>query len=300
MFVLYRKRLNLLQDLVDSSQVLSPEDFNRMSKFIHTKDILSTLFLFIHLPNIFINSVKNYLRHLLSFYILIVSLSMDMFYVNCVCILKACFRKINENLQKLTTSITKDDSQMEILETEKEQFQQKLFLLMQLKHLEKKHLQISDSVRLLNKTFFIRIIVVTMSTFAVVTFNIYFYILWIVAGINDENEGNFWFKPYLPSAIYHLCKFAMMTWACESATNQSHKISTTIHDVLSTVSDVSIKRELRLFSMQLMHQDNKFTAKAITMNGSLFTQVVGGIVMYILILFQFLLNSVACLLKSRS
>ncbi|XP_043597206.1 uncharacterized protein LOC122574108 isoform X2 [Bombus pyrosoma] len=100
----------------------------------------------------------------------------------------------------------------------------------------------------------------------------------------------------MPAAFYFI-KFWMMIWACETATNRARKMRTTLWDVFSTTNDPFVKREVELFSLQIMHTTNIFTAKTFDMNSSFLAKIVGGIVMYILILFQFLLNYVVCTLQ---
>ncbi|XP_076679193.1 uncharacterized protein LOC143374713 [Andrena cerasifolii] len=292
-----RSRLRVLQDLYETSQILSPEDYNYFAKILHTKDIFGFLILVFHTPRFFQQNVHSAILHITVLYITMVTFSLDMFYVNCVCILKACFKKINENLLELKQLFANDKLDLETPLAEKFLYrgERNPLLLMKLKHFEERHLHISDVVQSLNKTFLVRIILLSVSTFTSVTFNLYFYILWVNRGDRNSTEGQFGYRAYLSPAFYYMIKFSLMIWTCETATNQALEIGTTLHDVHSCATDKVVKRELKLFSLQVLHRDNTFSAKAVTMNASLLAQMIGGVVMYLLILFQFLLNSINCI-----
>ena len=241
-----RSRLGVLQDLYETSQILSPEDFNYFAKILHAKDIIGYLFLVAHTPLFFQQDIHITIRHITVFYIIMVAFSLDMFYVNCVCILKACFKKINENLLELKQPFINDKLDLETPRTENILYrgERNPLLLMKLKHFEERHLHISDVVLSLNKTFLVRNILLSVTTFIVVTFNLYFYILWANGGKPNSLEDQFWYRPYLSPVIYFMIKFSLMIWACETATNQALEIGTTLHDVLSCTTDKLVKREV--------------------------------------------------------
>ncbi|XP_076631382.1 uncharacterized protein LOC143346792 [Colletes latitarsis] len=198
-----------------------------------------------------------------------------MLYMNCVCVLKACFRKVNENLEQIDKSLTKDIDYTETQRVEKSprDVQKNTMLLMKVKMLEEKHLRLSDVVQLLNKTFLIHIIVLTIATFVTVTFNLYFYILWINNGLTLDLARQIWYLPFLTSVFYFMVKFMMLIWACETAKNQALTIGATVHDALSNANDTLVQHELTLFSLQILQRDNTFSARVVTMNAALLTQV---------------------------
>lgn len=241
-----RSRLGVLQDLYETSQILSPEDFNYFAKILHTKDILGFLFLVAHTPRFFKQDIHSTIRHITVFCIIMIAFSLDMFYVNCACILKACFKKINENLLELKQPFVNDklDPETPLTEMFLHRGERNPLLLMKLKHFEERHLHISDVVQSLNETFLVRILFLSVSTFIVVTFNLYFYILWVHGDRSHALEIQFWYRPYLSPAIYFMTKFSLMIWACETATNQALEIGTTLHDVLSLATDKLVKREV--------------------------------------------------------
>ncbi|XP_046144641.1 uncharacterized protein LOC123988466 [Osmia bicornis bicornis] len=170
---------------------------------------------------------------------------------------------------------------------------------MKLKNLEGKLLQVTDILQLLNKIFTPQLVATTVTTFTIVTFNLYFCLVWVSGTEIGWKNLHFWHWPNIPAIVYYFLKFATMIWVCETATNKAKEIRTTLHDALSGATDLSVKRELELFSLQLLHCDTTFSAKIFDMNASLLAKVVGGIIVYLLILLQFLLNSMVCEAKQE-
>ncbi|XP_053979055.1 uncharacterized protein LOC128876597 [Hylaeus volcanicus] len=293
-YILTKRRLRVLRNLVRTSQILTPKEFNDLAKLFHTKDILGFLFLVVHFPNCFKETTYDTARQFSVLYIVLTTLSLDMFYMNCVCILRACFGKINEGLRQLNAPTTNNEFNAETRKKALRNEQKSTLLLTRLKNLEETHLRTSDAVRLINQTFFIHTAILTTITFSVVTFNLYFFYLWVNGVSTVEVATNFWYLKFLSSVFFYTIKFTMLVWACETTKNQAVEIGATIHDALSSTTDALVKHELQLFSFQVLHQDNTFSARIVTLNAALLTQMAGGVVMYILILFQFLMNSIHC------
>ncbi|XP_043259892.1 uncharacterized protein LOC122401677 [Colletes gigas] len=272
-------RLHVIKNLLEASQILSPKDFNDLAKLFHTKDILGFLFLAIHLPNCFKGNAYVTARHLTFLYLMIVNFLLDMSYMNCVCVLKACFKKVNECLEQLNKSSTNDVSVSEIPWVEKApgNKHRNTLLLTKLKSLLEKHLQISDVVQLLNNTFLVKIVTLVITTFIIVTFNSYFVILRMYRSFGQHLQPQFWYIQFLSSILYEMSKFMMLIWACETAKNEALKIGTTVHDARSNTTDTLMKHELELFPLQVLQRDNTFSARAVTMNAALLTQIAGDI-----------------------
>ncbi|XP_078053288.1 uncharacterized protein LOC144478845 [Augochlora pura] len=288
MYSLAYQRIQLLGRLCRLTRILTEQDFQSMSKFVHTKDIFGIVLLFIHLPNCIVGRNQTTLTCLTILYVTMVYLSLDMTYVNCVYVLRACFNKINDNLKEL------NKHEKPLLAGVTSQKGRSFLLLVKLKHYEELHQETSDVVQSLNKAFLFRIITATIITFTVVTFNLYFAILYNITGEMQYKNRRIWYLPHIGAVFYYFCKFAMMVTMCQSTKIKADEIGTTIHEILNKCTDETVKHELRTFALQVLHRDNRFTAKAITMDARLLTQIVGGIIMYNLILFQFLLNEKAC------
>ncbi|XP_068980996.1 uncharacterized protein [Bombus flavifrons] len=178
MYLLTDARLLVIQNLSRTSCILSTKDFKDLSKVIHTKDILCFLFLAIHIPNCFKHSIFLTLLNFMSMYIMMANPSLDMLYINCTCILKDCFKEINESIRQLKKLPMNNDIWMQTFVHHR----QLSPLLVELKNLEEKHLEISDGLELLNNMFMIRVIIAAITTFNVATSDIYIYIIYSYGG----------------------------------------------------------------------------------------------------------------------
>ncbi|XP_034178807.2 uncharacterized protein LOC117603583 isoform X1 [Osmia lignaria lignaria] len=287
----YKAILRFLQELTEASTMVAPKDFNDMAKFVHSKDIFVFLFLSSHAFNCVKSGYTTVtVLNFTALFMTLVNFIMDMFYINSACVLRACFMKINEDLDKFRKPVTK---------TFLRHKQRTASLLMKLKNLEGKQLQVTDILQLLNKIFITQLVVTTLKTFTIVTFDLYFCLVRVNGGEPGQTNLIFWYWPYIPPIVYNFLKFVTMIWACETATNKAGQIRTTLHDALSEATDLSVKRELELFSLQLLHCDTTFSAKMFDINAPLLAEIVGGITVYLLILLQFLLNSIVCETKQE-
>ncbi|XP_017891024.1 uncharacterized protein LOC108631546 [Ceratina calcarata] len=282
------------QEILEMSTILSQKKYNELSKLIYAKDVIGFLLLLGHVSNCFTHEIVLTLRNLCTLYTLMVNFLLDMFYIDLVYVVKACFKKLNKSLQELTFMSDANKSCNGVSNPLSPQV--KFLLLTKLKILEKKHLQISHVVEGMNNDFLIRNIIMTTSTFIIVTFNVYYQLLYPYTPLSDNPayHNTLWYSPYISAVFFYFVKFGMVIWTCELATNEAQKIKIIIHDVLGSTTDAEAKYEAQLFSLQILHKNNMFTAKAIDMNAMLLSQVVGGITMYIMILLQFLLNTAVC------
>ncbi|XP_011691283.1 PREDICTED: putative gustatory receptor 28b [Wasmannia auropunctata] len=94
--------------------------------------------------------------------------------------------------------------------------------------------------------------------------------------------------------MYYFIKLLLIVWVCETGKNQALKISTTVHDMLNSIKNEQLKLELQLFSLQLMHCDNTFSAKGLKLDATCLTAIMGTITTYYIILIQFLIASHSC------
>ncbi|XP_076377310.1 uncharacterized protein LOC117222554 isoform X2 [Megalopta genalis] len=231
------QRFHLLEKLGKLTRMLSEQDFENMAKFVHTKDIFGIIFLMLHLPNCIVGLNQATLSCLTILYVLLVYLALDMTYVNCVYVLRACFVKINENLKQL------NEHKKPLLASVSSQRGRSFLLLVKLKHYEELHQETSDAVQYLNKAFLFRIIVATIVTFTVVTFNLYFAILFHSTGVKQYKFKRVFFFPHIEAMTFYLGKFAMMIMMCESAKKKAQEICTTVHEILSKCTDEKVRRE---------------------------------------------------------
>ncbi|XP_011880736.1 PREDICTED: putative gustatory receptor 28b [Vollenhovia emeryi] len=226
-----------------------------------------------------------------TIYLSLLGFQITMLYVNCVCVLKACFKRINDNLAHIPNVMKNDVKQPApslICLVQRNQF-----LLIELKTLKKQHLMVSDTVQMLNIIFSPQLLATVTATFITITFGLYFHIVrWqhgVFFSLNKELIDVF-----LMSMASNIFKITLVVWACETGKNQAQEIVITIHDLLNSTNDEQIKNELHLFSLQTLHCKNTFSTKGLTVDATLLTVIVGNITTYLLILIQFLNVSHSC------
>jgi len=242
-YVLRRPRLLLLQTVLEISSELPSELYEKLSRLIHIKDICG-FFLLVIVSIVYCICMPFNTIFLTMFviYLTLLMFQMDMMYMNCVCVLKVCFKKINDNLMKVQELVMSDKPYLlrRIYHEQKNSL-----LLMKLKALKKQHLMISDSVQMLNMIFGLQIIVTIIISFVEITFNLYFY---IVVSIVEE-EANFWYWFFILVVIYYITKIILIVWACDSGTDQAAKIGIAVHDLLNNTSDKQVKNEVITYDL---------------------------------------------------
>ncbi|KAG5322753.1 GR28B protein, partial [Acromyrmex heyeri] len=249
-YALNGPRMRLLQTVSDISSRLSQKSYQKLSKLIHAKDIFGFFFHFwlAYTYSLYSETMVFGLVEISRVIISLLAFQMDMLYINCVCVLKTCFKEINDNLENLQERMMNNIPKRIYHE------QRHPFLLIKLKAMKKQHLMIKR------------------------LYNIYF----------------------ISFLIYYIIKLILIVWACETGKTEAIKTSTTIHDVLNSISDVQIKDELNLFSLQILHCNNTFSAKGLTIDATLLTTMVSSVSTYILILIQFLIITHSCDSKTKA
>jgi len=169
-------------------------------------------------------------------------LQIDMLYMNCICVLKACFERINDSLANLLAMNNKPH-----LFRYNYQEKKNFFLLMKLKALEKQHLLVNDAVQMLNIVFSLHLVATIITTFVRITFFLYYcIILWqdIFNFQLTSSQKLFYYIFFIASMMFYLMKIALIVWACETGKDQAIKIGITIHDVLNSINDKQIQDEV--------------------------------------------------------
>lgn len=241
-FVLNGPRMRLLQTVLKISSRLPPESYQKLSRLIHIKDIFGFFFIieqaFIYSPEMHFSVF----RKILILYIILLEFQISMLYINCVCVLKTCFKQINDKLSNLREIITNDESYLlrRIYSS-----QRNLFLLKELKALKKQHLAINDTVQMLKIIFSLHLFATTVMTFTQITFNLYIYLRRTRGDqLMSSFETQIYYKFMITSITYYFAKIGLIVWACESGKNQAMEISTTVYDVFNSTNDKQIKYEV--------------------------------------------------------
>jgi len=240
-YVLNGPRKRVLQIMLEVSSRVPSESYQKLSKWIHLKDILGTFFILIQGYIYFFRIRKLLIVSVLGTYLNLLIYQMDMQYMNCICVLKACFKRINDYLQHMQKIVVnnKPYAPKLICHTQRNQF-----LLTKLRTLKKQHLTIGDTVQMINKIFNLQILATITLTFTEITFDLYFHLIQWKDGLSiildDEIRDIF----FIMSIGYDFLKIIMIAWACETSKNQAFEIGTTVHDVLNRTSDEQIKEEV--------------------------------------------------------
>ena len=236
-------RMRLLQTILKISKLPS-KSYENLSKFIHVKDILGTIFvivqIYIYFPKTEMFNSLNSLTRILTAYQVVVVFQTNMLYINCVYVLKACFKNINDNLTHIQRLMVNDTRPLcvSIL-----MGNIKRSLLIELKALKKRHLMLSNTVQMMNIVFSLQLLATIVIMFFM-TFELYFYIVRWQNGILIINFNNPFFDKFLISIIHHVTQMMLLVWICETGKNQAQQIRTTIHDLLNNTSDKQIKDEV--------------------------------------------------------
>ncbi|XP_077260240.1 uncharacterized protein LOC143896325 [Temnothorax americanus] len=287
-FILSGPRMRLLQTILKISSRVPSEYYQKLSRLIHAKDIIGFL-----LGHIFLIFSLLDINFLFKVYIYFVVFHMDMLYMNCVCVLKICFKRINDDLAHMRELMANDypQSSRPIYHE-----QRNPFLIMELKAMKKEHLTISDTVQMLNMIFSLQLLATVVMTFSDITINLFYYIFYMQNGLALlSRQDIILYSVYVfLYIVYIFIKIVLIVWACETGNDQALQISTSIHDVFNNITDKQVKNELQIFSLQTLHCDNTFSAKGFNVNAKLLAVIVGTIATYILILFQFMRMSNSC------
>ncbi|XP_011880743.1 PREDICTED: putative gustatory receptor 28a [Vollenhovia emeryi] len=289
--VLSRSRMRLLQIIMEISLKLDLESYQKLSRLIHAKDIFGSFYLICKVfTYAYVTKNVPIMYMIFGVYTILLVFAMDMLYINCVCILKACYKEINNSLLHMQEFIINKEPHVTMMFYK----QRNSFLIIKLKNLQKQHMMISNTVQKLNIIFSVQLLATIVLSFSSIIFGLYHYfhtVQWYNGIVNFDGMYGVMF---LLTAIYVTIKLALLVWACETGKNQAQEIRTTIHDVLNSSRDESIKNELQLFSLQTLHGENSFSAKGLNMDATFFASVVGTITTYMLILLQFLKISQSC------
>ncbi|KYN03755.1 hypothetical protein ALC62_05451 [Cyphomyrmex costatus] len=261
--ILTGSRTRLLQTILKVSSKLPPESYQKLSRLIHAKDIFGFLLVGI----ILICTSNLQIITLFQNYASLIIYQMDMLYMNCVCILKACFKEISDtlvNMQEFITTNNESHFPRSIYYK-----QRNLLLVMELKILKKQHLTISDTVQTLNMTFSLQLLATIVMTFSCTSLSLYVYI----QSWGYLSSTTLLHVYFLSCIAYFFIKMILIVWACETSKNQAQQISTSIYDAFNSTTDEQIKDELQLFSLQILHCNNTFSAKVLTIDAKFLARV---------------------------
>ena len=247
-YILNDSRMHLLQNIMEISLRLPPDSYRKLSKLIHAKDIFGFFFLIGQTTFYQVILEFNNMDKIFVLYMNLIILQMDMLYINCVCVLKACFKEINDNLTNLGQVIMNDKPHL-LRRLYHEQ--RNPFLLMKLKALRKQHLITSDAVQMLNTIFSLQLLATIVITFVELTFFLYFYIFHWKIDANINHKGFDWLL--LTSLMYQCIKIVLIGWACDTGKDEAMGIGTTVHEILNDTNDEQIDEVNKIIRFVFLH-----------------------------------------------
>lgn len=244
-YILSGPQMRLLQTILEISSKLPSKSYQKLSRFIHVKDVLGTILIVVQMcvyfskTPMFELSCLNVLIVLFTIYLEILVFQINMVYINCVCVLKTCFKSINDNLRHVQRLMV-NDIQLSIhgLIRQKNQF-----LLIKLTILKKQHLTVSETVHMLNIIFNLQLLAIIILSFSEITFELYSYVVRWRNGISITLDWKL-FDVLFASMVLYFLKITLLAWTCETAKNQAKEIGIIIHEMLNNTMDKQIKSEV--------------------------------------------------------
>ncbi|CAL7950383.1 unnamed protein product [Xylocopa violacea] len=196
-------------------------------------------------------------------------------------VLNGCLNHINDSLAEIENALINDEPH---LLRRVYHMQKNPELLTKLKTLKKQHLEVSETLQMLNDSFSMQCIGITTLLFIDITFNIYNYLL----VYNKGGKIKQWFS--FPSffLICNVLQLIMLIWSSEVTKTRIEKMGTNIHRIIMHTFDEQITSELEMFSLQVLQRDNTFIAKGLVIDATLLTKILCSSTTFLLILIQFL------------
>lgn len=243
-YILNGSRMRLLQTILEISSKLPSKSYQKLSRFIHIKDILGTILIIVQTcilfskTPIFELSCLSVLIVLFTVYVEMLLFQMNMMYVNCMCVLKICFKRINDNLRRMQRLVV-NDIQLGIYRLIRQRNQ----FLLELTILKKQHLTISETMYMLNIIFNLQLLATIVISFSEITFELYSYVVRWQDGVSIGLDWKL-FDALLTSMVLYFMKIMLLAWACETTKNQAKEIGTIIHEISNITADKRIKNEV--------------------------------------------------------
>ncbi|XP_028047944.1 uncharacterized protein LOC105835796 [Monomorium pharaonis] len=240
-FILTESRMRLIQTIMKISLRLPEESYQNLSRMIHAKDIFGFFLIVVQAVIYYCRMQFGILRKIFILYIVLLVFQMDMLYMNCVCVLKACFKQINDNLTNLRRLMTNREPSF----LRRTYYEHKNpLVLMQLNALKKQHLALSGTVQKLKIIFSLQLLSTIVKIFIQITLNLYFYLVRIQVRSMSYKENQVYYKYFISTIAYCLIKIVLIVWACETGKNQAAEISIRVQDTFNSASDKQIKYEV--------------------------------------------------------
>ncbi|XP_003704387.3 uncharacterized protein LOC100883445 isoform X3 [Megachile rotundata] len=273
--------VQMIQKVADVSDLLPPRTMRKLAKMIYIKDACQLIPYVLYILPVstlweipFVGTI--------TWYTFLTVITANALYVNNVYVLKACFERINNSLEKINSVLIKDEPH---LLRRMYRSQTNPMLLSELRSLKKQHLAISSVVSLINETYGIQNIFALLLLFVDITFNVYHHIVFSF----QSDITTTWFIGFNEYVIYHSFNIVVIIWTVEITKDEAQKIGYNIHRIVVNTFDEQMTTELQLFSLQALQSENAFQALGLPIDATIATKLICSITTNVLILIQFLL-----------
>nr|WGC54965.1 gustatory receptor 7 [Psyttalia incisi] len=145
------------------------------------------------------------------------------------------------------------------------------------------HSSICDSNVLINKAFGLPILVVTITCLLHLIITPYF----LMMEANSDKEALFIAVQFAWCA-FHVFRMLIVVQPCYSTTTESKRTAVLVSQLLTYNWELDVRKQLELFSLQLLHRPLDFTACGLfSLDRALVTSMAGAVTTYLVILIQF-------------
>ncbi|XP_011306496.1 gustatory receptor for sugar taste 43a isoform X2 [Fopius arisanus] len=145
------------------------------------------------------------------------------------------------------------------------------------------HSSICDTNVLLNKAFGLPILVVTITCLLHLIITPYF----LMIEANSDKEALF-IAVQLGWCVFHIFRMLIVVQPCYATTTESKRTAVLVSQLLTYNWEPDVRKQLELFSLQLLHRPLDFTACGLfSLDRALVTSMAGAVTTYLVILIQF-------------
>ncbi|XP_011686318.1 PREDICTED: gustatory receptor for sugar taste 43a isoform X2 [Wasmannia auropunctata] len=145
------------------------------------------------------------------------------------------------------------------------------------------HASLCDTVMLINAAYGVVALVITITCLIHLIITPYFLIM----EADGRREPLFLAVQGL-WCIFHIWRLLMIVQPTYTATTQGKKTAVLVSQLLSTSPDKESRKQLEIFSLQLLHRPLEFSACGLfTLDRTLVTSIAGAVTTYLVILLQF-------------
>ncbi|XP_018305842.1 gustatory receptor for sugar taste 43a-like [Mycetomoellerius zeteki] len=220
---------------------------------------------------------KGPINYVPLYFMYIVIIMMEVQYAVVVYNVSQRFCRLNKNLENIFNSGRITDQFKKELGLDGKNFTDSISQLMTV------HASLSDTVMLINTAYGVVALMITITCLIHLIITPYFLIM----EADGRREPLFLAVQGL-WCIFHIWRLFMIVQPTYAVTTQGKKTAVLISQLLSVSLDKESKKQLEIFSLQLLHRPLEFSACGLfTLDRTLVTSIAGAVTTYLVILIQF-------------